>query len=417
VRQDLDTEELRELEGDHRVEPTLAETRSRQDSDFRKKRRKKGWILVIVIAAAALLGFMILRNYLPGTPATSATTSQGRAVAKPAVDIQVLKAQRQDMSYEVMLPGTVAPIAQTTIYSKVAGYVNKMLHDKGDRVKKGELLAVVDDPELYAQYEKSVSDFEIKQVTYERLYNVWKSTPDVIAKQDVDVAQANYQAAKHGMNQLKAMLQYAEIRAPFSGVITARFLDIGTLVQAATASATAATPLYTIMDIDHVKVYVNVPQADVPKAKPGRSIVLSVKELPGKPFKGNITRTTIALDAITRTMLVECDIVNPEHLLQPGMFTYVTLELDKHSRALSLPSQTILKNETGQKFVFVVEDGKAKKKVVKTGIEAKGWIEITEGLDDQDDVVVLGKSRMTEGQPVNPNPYNVPAGTPAFQPR
>lgn len=391
-----------------------------------RNRPKKGWIIGALVAGALFLGFFAIRSHLTEAPADTIAQDGSLSQKGPSsgipngetenIAVQVVKPQRQDMAYTITLPGNVAPLAQTTIYAKVAGYIKLIRLDKGDWVRKGELLAVIDDPELNAQYQKSIADYEIKKLTHQRLSNVWKGNPDVVAEQDVDVAKAAADGARGSMEQLRAMLQYVEIRAPFSGVLTARFVDAGTLVQAATASATAATPLFTLMDIDTVRVYVNVPQMDVPLIQEGQPVMLRINELPGKTFQGTITRSTVALDATTRTMLVESDIPNPEHLLHPGMFAYVTLSLKQHADALVLPVQTVIKDQSG-KFVFLVEQGKATKRPIKTGIETAGWVEITEGISVHEDVVVLGKTRLVEGQPLNPSPYNLPAGTYAVQPR
>lgn len=386
----------------------------------------KRWLIAVLAVVALFVALLALRNYSsdppadtpPGNEATTQTRHSLETLTTHAAlkDVQVIKPQRRDMVYAVTLPANIAPLAQATIYAKVAGYIESIRHDKGDWVKKGELLAVIDDPELKAQYQKAVSEYAIKRLTYERLFNVWKGDPDVVAKQDVDVAEAASEGARGSMEQLKAMLQYVDIRAPFGGVITARFVDVGALVQAATASATAATPLFTLMDIDTVRVYVNVPQVDVPMIKEGTPVRLTVKELPGMTYAAAVTRSTVALDANTRTMLVESDMANPGHLLHPGMFAYVTLSLVQHPDALTLPPQAVLR-EQGVTFVFTIEEGKANKRPIKTAIESKGWLEVSEGLTGQEDVVVLGKTRLTEGQPVSPSPYSLPAGTPAVQPR
>lgn len=389
------------------------------------RHRKTGWLIAVPVGIALLALFLAVRSHLTETTADAlpqgGTEPRDRPSESPAagtgvVAVQVVTPQRRDMAYAVTLPGTIAPFAQTTIYAKVAGYVKALHGDKGDLVKKGQLLAVIDDPELNAQYQKAASDYAIKQLTYERLSNVWKRNPNVVAKQDVDVAQATAEGARGSMEQLKAMLQYVQIRAPFSGVITARFVDAGTLVQAATASATAATPLFTLMDIDTVRVYVNVPQADVPFVKEGTPVTVTINEYPGTTYQASVTRSTVALDATTRTMLVESHILNPGHVLRPGMFAYATLALARHHGALALPAQTVLHEAAGT-FVLTIEQGKAKKRPIKTGIQAGGWTEIREGLTGQEEVVVLGKTRVAEGHPVSPSPYSLPAGRPSAQPR
>jgi RND family efflux transporter MFP subunit len=300
------------------------------------------------------------------------------------------------------------------MYSKVSGYLKKVNVDKGDTVKAGQILAVIDDPELLDRYHQAESDYKIKKVTYERLANVRKESPDVIAKQDVDVAEANYQGAKHALEQLASMLDYRQVRAPYGGVVTARFVDPGALIQAATSSATQAVPLFTIMDASTLRLYVNVPQEDAPYVKAGTPASISVLDAAGKKLEAKVTRSTQALDPATRTMLVEIDIPNPSRDLTPGMFAEVTLDLRRHRDALVVPPAALISEKSG-KAVFVVKDAVARKVQVKTDIDDGLWVEVASGLTGDEDVVVTGKSRLTDGVQVKSSPYNLPAGQPASQ--
>lgn len=158
------------------------------------------------------------------------------------VDVQATKATRRDLVYAITLPANISPLYQTTLYAKVSGYLKWIGPDKGDHVKKDQVVALIDAPEVEEQYQQAVSDYRIKKLTYERLAKVWKESPDVIAKQDVDVAEAAYQGAKHLMEQRVVMRDYTKVRAPYDGTITARFADPGALIQIATSSATGAIP-------------------------------------------------------------------------------------------------------------------------------------------------------------------------------
>ena len=288
--------------------------------------------------------------------------------------------------------------------------------DKGDAVNKGQLLAVIDAPEVEQQYRQAEADYAIKRITSERLHNVWKENPDVIAKQDVDVAEAAAEGAKHLMNNRRTMLDYTKVYAPFSGVITARFADPGALIQSGSASATQAVPLYTIMDLETVRVYVSVPQEVALLAKAGVPVVVTTKEMQGKEFKGSITRTTEALDPATRTLLVEIDMPNKERQLQPGTFVSATLYLLEHPNALVIPPTAIMTSGSDKrKSVLVVEQGKAHQIPIKTGIDDGVWVEVVEGLSGNEDIVVVGKAGLTDGQTVKASAYNLPAGKPSSQ--
>lgn len=379
----------------------------------------------MILAGAAgglfvlLLAINLLKDETPVT--TNAETDQkvGQADRTPkgagqATPVQVLKPLRRDITQTLTLPANISPWYQATLYAKTPGYLKWIGSDKGDTVKKGQLLAEIDSPEVEQQFRQAEAEYKIKQITYQRLMNVWKENPEVIAKQDVDVAGAAAEGAKHIMDNRRTMLAYTKVYAPFSGVITARFADPGSLIQSAAASATQAAPLFTLMDLTTLRVYVSVPQEAALQAKQGVPAIITTRELPGQELRATITRTTNALDPATRTLLVEIDLPNPDHRLQPGMFVTTTLVLKEHPKVLVLPPAALVTGATG-KSVFIVEEGRAKRVPVKTGLDDGIWIEITEGLQEQMDVVVVGKSGLTDGQAVQASPSTLPTGKPASQ--
>jgi RND family efflux transporter MFP subunit len=346
------------------------------------------------------------RGAAPPQPAGDA----GPHAPSELVEVQVAKPIRRTIAYTVTLPANIAPWYQTTLYAKVSGYLKWIGPDKGDRVKKNDVVAIIDAPEVEEQYLQAVADYKIKKITYERLSNVWKNSPDVIAKQDVDVAEAAFEGAKNQMQQRAVLRDYTKVRAPYDGVVTARFADPGALIQIATSSATTAIPLFTVMDLSTVRIYANVPQDDTLLVVPGTTKTLvSVKELAGRQFEGTVTRSTLALDPTTRSMLVEIDLPNPDHLLRPGTFAEVTLALREIPDALVIPPNA-LSTANKTKLVYVVDQGRAKTKSVQTGITDGKWLEIVSGLTEQEEVVVVGKSKLTDGTPVKASPYNLPEG-------
>jgi membrane fusion protein, multidrug efflux system len=357
----------------------------------------------------------------PGTGTATGVREQG--ANGPAVevdpthpvDVQVIKPARQTVTYTITLPANISPHYQTTLYAKVSGYLKWIGPDKGDHVKKNQVVAIIDAPEVEEQYQQAVADYKIKRLTHERLANVWKESPDVIAKQDVDVAEAASQGAKNLMQQRAAMRDYTKVRAPYDGIVTARFADPGALIQVATSSATNAIPLFTIMDLDTVRVYANVPQDDAPWITPGitKATVL-VEGLRGRPFTGVVTRSTLALDPSTRSLLIEVDLPNPDHALRPGTFAEMVLSLREIPNALVLPPQAVISGPKG-KSVFVVEQGQATSRPVQTGITDGKWIELTAGLSGDEEVVVVGKRKLLEGSPVQPAPFKLPDSKPAQQ--
>jgi membrane fusion protein, multidrug efflux system len=331
------------------------------------------------------------------------------------VDVQVTKPVRRDLAYVITLPANIAPLYQTTLYAKVSGYLKWIGPDKGDQVKKGQIVAIIDAPEVEEQYQQSAADYKIKKITFERLKSVWKESPDVIAKQDVDVAEAAYEGARTLMQQRAALRDYTKVRAPYDGVITARFADPGALIQVATSSATSAIPLFTIMDLNTVRIYANVPQDDSPWVVPGHTkVAVQLHELQDRSFTGTITRSTLALDPSTRSLLVEVDLPNPDHLLRPGTFAEMAIALREIPNALVLPPQAI--NSTAKATTaFVVEQGMAKTVTLHTGITDGQWIEITDGLRGDEDVVVVGKRQLLDQSPVRASPFQLPEAKPSQQ--
>ncbi|MCS6326663.1 MAG: efflux RND transporter periplasmic adaptor subunit [Nitrospira sp.] len=392
----------------------------------KRSNRTPLWIATGVLLIVAIAGYLFSQGNEPATTSSvvkPAGTAQSETPAGPTpsdvdstpVDVQVLKPTRRDLVYTVKLPANVSPLYQTTLYAKVSGYLKWIGPDKGDAVKKDQVVAVIDAPEVEEQYQQAVSDYKIKKLTYERLAKVWNESPDVIAKQDVDVAEASYQGAKHLMEQRAVMRDYTKVRAPYDGIVTARFADPGALIQIATSSATTAIPLFTIMDLNTVRVYANVPQDDSPWIVPGKTAAtVKVTELPGRSFTGTVTRSTLALDPSTRSLLVEVDLPNPDHALRPGTFAEVSLGLREIPQALVVPPQAVISTPKG-KSLFIVEEGKAKSVTVQTGITDGRWMEITSGLRGDEDVVAVGKRRLLEGMPVQASPFNLPDAKPSQQ--
>jgi RND family efflux transporter MFP subunit len=379
---------------------------------------KRLYIVIGSVLGGAILVFLALvgpdGRHESVSSAPQGNGREGEAGGGPAV--QVLTPLRRDIVRSITIPANISPWQQATLYGKVSGYLKWIGFDKGDVVKQGELLAVIDAPEIEDQYKQAEADYAIKKVTYERYFSVWKDNPDIIAKQDVDVAKAAAESAKHQRDSRRNLMDYTKVYAPFPGVITARFADPGALIQSATGSATQAAPLFTIMDLSKLRVYVSVPQESSLLAKPGVPAVLTARETPGREWKASITRTTGSLDPATRTLLVEIDIQNERHELQPGMFVTATLFLEQHPNSLALPPTAIVSGKTrDEKWVFVVEEGKARKVPIRTGIDDGVWVEVLEGLTGEEQVVVVGKSGLTDGQAVMASSYDLPAGQPSRQ--
>ncbi|MGH7182342.1 MAG: efflux RND transporter periplasmic adaptor subunit [Nitrospiraceae bacterium] len=372
-----------------------------------------GSLLAGVLIVILVLVWLLERNdVVPSSPQNSVQkTTAGGSQA-----VQVVTPQRRDLVRSLTTSANVSPWAQATLYGKVSGYLKWIGFDKGDAVKKGTLLAVIDAPEIEDRFKQAEADHAIKKITYERYLGVWQENHDMIAKQDVDVANAAAESARHVRDSRATLLGYTKVYAPFSGVITARFADVGALIQSATGSATQAAPLFTIMDLEKLRVYISIPQEVSSLAKPGIPVTLTSDAMLGKEIKATITRTTEALDPATRTLLVEVDVPNETRRLEPGMFIKATVLFEQHSNSLALPPAAIVSDKASDKsWVFVVENGKARRVSIRTGIDDGVWVEVVEGLTGDEQVVVVGKGGLTDGRAVISSPYDLPAGENAQQ--
>jgi RND family efflux transporter MFP subunit len=368
----------------------------------------------IILLVISLIALLTVGLWMQKPPAGGGNPSVATKDGASLPEVQVSKPVRRDVAATLRVPATVSPYHQTTLYAKVSGYLKAIHVDKGDRVRQGQVLAVIEAPEINQQYEQALSDYTIRKVTYERLAQVWKEAPDVIAKQEVDVAQAAADASRHLLEQRQTWLDYTQVRAPYAGIVTARFVDPGALIQTATTSATQAVPLFTVMDASRLRLYVNVSQEDAPFVRKGTPATISIKNAGIKPLEAAVTRFTQALDPGTRTMLVEIEIPNPGHAVAPGMYAEVALALRQHPNALVIPPAALV-SDNASKAVFVIEQNVARKVPIKTGIDDGVWVEVTDGLAGTEDVVVVGKSRLTDGKPVKASPSNLPAGKPGSQ--
>jgi membrane fusion protein (multidrug efflux system) len=316
-----------------------------------------------------------------------------------APQVVVIRPQRGDAVRTITLPGDVVGYYQSALYAKVTGYLKDILVDKGDRVKKGEVLANIEVPELRQRLDRARSNLQIQQLTYDRLERVWKGDPRLVAREDVDIAYSKFQQAQAETNELAAMVAYTQIVAPFDGIVTQRFVDPGALIRAGgqdsatapmegTASAGgSAAPVVSVADISKLRIYVYVPQDAVGYVRVGMPVRVEFRELAGHPYMARVARFAHSLDLATRTMLTEIDIDNSKGEIYPGMYANATLELERHSDALKLPNSAVADAPGGGHFVMVARAGLLKEVPVTVGINTGIYMEIVSGLTGNEEVV------------------------------
>jgi membrane fusion protein (multidrug efflux system) len=357
-----------------------------------------GLALALLIAASAVLG---------------GCHDEDAPVPLTVQQVVVIRPQRGVAVRSITLPGDAVGYYQSALYAKVTGYLKDILVDKGDQVKRGQVLADIEVPELRQRLDRARSNLQIQRLSYQRLDQVWKSDPRLVARQDVDMAYSKFQQAQAEANELAAMVAYTQIVAPFDGIVTERFVDPGALIRAGGQdSATApmegtanaggsAAPVVSVADIAKLRVYVYVPQDAVGYVRVGMPVRVDFRELPGRPYAASVARFAHSLDLATRTMLTEIDIDNSRREIYPGMYAYATLELERHSGALKLPDSAVGESPDGGHFVLVARDGRLAEVPVTVGINTGIYMEIVSGLSGNEKVVRSLTAALSNGEQVH----------------
>jgi membrane fusion protein, multidrug efflux system len=337
------------------------------------------------------------------------------ADAPKSVEVKVTRPARGEITRFVTLPGTIKANQQATLYAKVAGYLKSLSVDRGDRVQAGQSLGEIEVPELHAdlarykaELVRAESEAKVAEIESGRLAKAQKQASDLVLPQAVDnaegklaMARASVEMARANLERTDTLLRYAKITAPFAGVVTARFVDPGAFIPAATSGSAAQTAaIVTIADFNIVRAQVALPEAEASLAKVGQPVKLSVEGLAGKTFEGKLSRLSYALDDATRTMLVEADLPNTDLALRPGMYATVRVGVEGHSDALLIPVEALVMEKLNA-FVLVAVGGKAKKTPIKAGFNDSAKVEVVSGLTGDEAVILVGKMTLADGAAVN----------------
>lgn len=331
--------------------------------------------------------------------------------------VAVAKAVRRHLSNSMTFQGEFTPYQDVMIHAKVSGYVNPIRVDIGDRVKAGDLLATLEVPELHNQLEAAVAsarraeaEHAIAHLDYERLSGVNQSHPNLVAQQELDDAQskdvstaAAMAAAAAEADRLRSLSDYTRVTAPFTGVITKRFVDNGTLVGAGTSSG--AGPLVELAQSDLLRLRFPVPESVTPLLHAGRTVSVSVDALQ-RTFQATVTRDAWEIDRSTRTMVTEVDIPNTDGTFKAGMYASVTLETRGAQGVLSVPLQALSHGETPT-ILVVNRDNVLEERRVEVGMRTASLAEIKSGLSEGDWVVVGERSGLEPGVAVLPKATEV----------
>jgi RND family efflux transporter MFP subunit len=325
----------------------------------------------------------------------------------------VARVTREDLYNEVTIPAEFRPYLQVALHAKVSGYVQEINVDIGDRVKAGQLLAKLEVPELKdeldrasAAQQKAEADYKDAHQVYSRLLAVNHQHPNLVAQQELDTAEAKDRdaaaaggAAKADVEKYHTLVDYTRIIAPFNGVITHRYADPGSLIQAGTSSDTQSMPLVRLSDNYRLRLDFPVSVPYVKDIQNGDAVEVRVESLGGKTFAGAISRFSENVNEETRTMTTEIEVPNPTLELVPGMYATVVLKVERRPQALVVPTGAVSGDKTSS--VYVVDgDRQIVERPVTLGLETPEKYEVLAGLKEGELVMIGSRSLVTPGQKV-----------------
>ena len=385
---------------------------------------------VIAIAGAFFAG------YIPHQKREQMLIAEAKAEGQAHPTVTVAPVRRAPAKVEIVLPGSIQAVTEAPVLARADGYIKKRYADMGDRVLAGQLLAELEAPELdqqvqqaratldqarseleaaNANLEQGKSNEDLARVTAARWNNL--VAKGAVSRQENDQYQAQFKAQAAGVESLQKaaaaahnnvsaaeaslarlieLQGYEKVRAPFSGVITVRNIDVGALVT------NGSTLLYRIAQTDMLRTYINVPQSDADAVRVGQPAVLIIPDLLGRQFHGTVTRTANALDPASRTLLVEVQAANPDGVLLPGMYSQVSITAPRNNPSLLIPGDTLVVRPDGPQVALVSDDKTVRFQRIQLGRDFGDQIEVVAGLQEGQRVVVNPGDSVRDGVQVNP---------------
>ena len=374
--------------------------------------------------------------------------SNVKASAEQAVTVGVTSVVKKTVSRQITLSSELVPFQEIDVYAKESGYVQKLDVDYGTHVKAGQTMATLEIPELQAQMQQdqaeiknaidqvSRADHELKRydaqynalhLQYTRLNGVFETQPGIVAQQEVDDAQGKDLAAASQVDAGKAALEaaesqlaaakaklvhdetlfdYSRITAPFAGVVTERYANLGTLVQAGTSSSTQAMPIVRLSQDDLFRLVIPIPESYVRYIRIGDPVNVHVPSL-NRTFPGKVARFSVDVRADTRTMHTEVDVPNPERVLMPGLYAEAEVGLDEKANVPTVPLQAVSHQGNKTSVLVVNRDGEVEERTVELGLQTTTDAEVLSGLSEGEQVVVSDRSGLKPGQKVHPQAMSV----------
>lgn len=375
------------------------------------------WFLVVVAILAVAGAYSLGKRQTAG----HVLAQQTDRMTVPYVAL--VHATQSNGDSELVLPGDIQPYVESPIYARTNGYLKKWYKDIGSHVKKGDLLAEIDTPEVDEQLVQARADLAMAQanaklanITAQRYEGLLKS--DSVSQQDVDNYNGDYaakeamvQSAQANVSRLEALESFKRVYAPFSGVITKRNVDPGTLINAGNGGS-STKEMFDLAQTDPLRVFVSAPQTYAPSIHAGMKACLELAEFPGRNFCGKVVRTAGAVDPSTRTLLTEVDVPNPTGVLLDGEYAQVHFDAKLSGERLIVPNNALLFRPQGTMVAVVGPDNRVNLKKLTIGRDLGSNVEVLEGLSPEDAFVINPPDALEQGEQVDVTPQNV-AGSPA----
>jgi membrane fusion protein (multidrug efflux system) len=321
----------------------------------------------------------------------------------PAIPVETTLPSRSDIYATYSGTAPIEAYADATVIAKVSGEVREVMAEEGDDVVTGQVLARLDGERLRLEMQQAEANLQKLQRDYQR--NLDLKGRNLISEGDFEKIRFEMDALQATYDLARLELGYTEIRAPISGVVSERFIKIGNTIDAneQTFKVTSLEPLIS---------YLHVPEREYRRIDPGQRATIQIDALQGIDFPGTVARISPVVDPQTGTFKITIEVSDPSRKLKPGMFGRVSIVHDMHANALQVPRTAVI-DDAGQSAVFVINDGIAERRIIATGFSENGRIEILHGIDDSDQVVIVGQTTLKSGSRVSVINENSGAATAA----
>jgi RND family efflux transporter MFP subunit len=370
-----------------------------------RRGRIAAWRLVPVLAMIAAAAAIIAWRHVQVQRKLDESAKSAAAII-----VDVVKVKRDTKTHQLILPGDVEAYTEATLYARTSGYIEAWYTDIGAKVKEGQLLAEIAAPDVDAQFRQAAADLaqahadlQLDTLNFGRAKDLLRTA--VISQQEFDQSRATFEAQTATVKANQSMVQdlqveenFQKITAPFTGTLTKRYIDIGTLVSV--GGSNTGTMLFSLEKTDPLRIYVYVPQSDAPSITVGMKARVLSPEYPDRDFEGAVVRTAGAIDPGSRTLLTEVDIPNPDGTLYAGMYGQVEFQIKYKYPPILLPANAFTFNTAGPQVAVVTGQNRIHWQNVKMGTDYGSTLDVVSGLNENETVVVNPTDDLTENLPV-----------------